>query len=95
MFVITVEFRIKNDFIEPFLSAMHGQAANSLKLETDCHYFDVAVSTENPLRIFLYEIYTDQAAFDHHLASEHFIDFNARVSEWVEHKEVNSWLLNR
>ncbi|MBX2870212.1 MAG: antibiotic biosynthesis monooxygenase [Acidiferrobacterales bacterium] len=95
MFVITVEFLIKEAFIEPFLTAMRQQATNSLELEPDCHYFDVAVSTENPFQIFLYEIYTDKVAFEHHLNSAHFVDFNSQVSDWVERKEVNSWLLKR
>ena len=91
MYVITVEFLVKQAFLQQFLSAMHEQANNSLKLENQCHHFDVVVSTDNPCRIFLYEIYADKVAFDQHLASDHFIEFNASVSGWVANKTVNSW----
>ncbi|MEM7522936.1 MAG: antibiotic biosynthesis monooxygenase [Pseudomonadota bacterium] len=38
--------------------------------------------------MFLYEVYDDAAAFDAHLASDHFKDFDAAVAPMVAAKTV-------
>ncbi len=93
MYVVTVEFIVKENFLDLFHAAMMEQAANSLKLEKDCHHFDVAIAENAPCRFFLYELYTDKVAFDHHLDSEHFKIFNNLVTEWVSDKTVQGWSL--
>lgn len=93
MYVVTVEFIIKEAYLDRFHTAVMEQAANSLRLENDCHHFDVAIAENEPCRFFLYELYTDKVSFDHHLASEHFINFNSLVTEWVSSKTVQSWRL--
>ena len=42
------------------------------------------------MRVFLYEIYDDRAAFDAHLASPHFRAFDAEVGPWVQDKQVET-----
>lgn len=91
MFVITVEFLIIPDFSQKFAAAVAKQAENSLQLEEHCHVFDVCASLENPCAYFLYEKYTDAAAFDGHLKSEHFKSFDALVEPWVDAKTVYRW----
>ena len=92
MFVVTVNFVIVPEHREEFAKAMYEQARNSLDLEADCYVFEVSVDTDNECSFFLYEKYTDAAAFDVHLESRHFIDFNERVTPWVESKTVGTWL---
>lgn len=93
MYVVTVEFKIKPNNIATFLDAMHQQAKNSLELEDGCRHFDVCVNEKDPNHIFLYELYDDRGAFDAHLASTHFKEFDALVKDWVNEKIVNTWLL--
>ena len=88
MFVVVVEFEIHPDFHDAFRDRVRRQAADSLTLEADCHQFDVTVATDDPGRVLLYEIYSDRDAFDAHLASAHFIQFDAEVSDWVKTKTV-------
>ncbi len=94
MYLITVEIRVVGQHLSEFMEAMHRQASNSMNLEPDCHRFEVAVSEDNANLVFLYEIYTDRAAFDQHLASEHFADFDRTVSTWVEDKQVKCWKIS-
>ena len=91
MYVVTVLFTVHADRLESFRTAMAEQAANSLALEPDCHQFDVCESPEDPCRVFLYEIYADRAAFDAHLASEHFQRFDETVRDWIASKSVDTW----
>ncbi|MEM7312073.1 MAG: putative quinol monooxygenase [Planctomycetota bacterium] len=92
MFVITVRFEIESEHLDEFKTLMMQQAANSLEKEAGCHQFDVCYSPDQTNVCFLYEKYTDLAAFDEHLASEHFVTFDKAVAAWVIDKQVGTWL---
>ncbi|MEM9410089.1 MAG: putative quinol monooxygenase [Planctomycetota bacterium] len=93
MFVVTVEFEIHVSHLDKFMSAMKQQAETSLAQEPECHRFDVCQDPDSIHRIFLYELYTDRQAFDQHLATEHFKQFDESVKSWVVSKKVNTWEL--
>ena len=92
MYVVTVEFDIKSEHSADFRLAVQQQAHNSLSLEPDCHQFDVCFDAEDETKIFLYEIYSDPDAFHRHLESNHFITFDAAVTDWVDRKSVRTWV---
>ena len=91
MFVVVVEFTVLTEFSERFLKRVRQQAQGSFKLEVDCHVFDVCIGSERKNRVLLYEVYTDKTAFDAHLASAHFRDFNDAVQEWVSEKQLSTF----
>ena len=91
MFVVTVTFVIKQENLEEFMPAMTRQAHNSLTREQGCLQFDVCQDQDKLERIFLYEVYTDRAAFDAHLETAHFLDFDKTVGPWTESKEAEQW----
>lgn len=88
MYVVLVEFTLHQQHFEAFKSRVRQQAKDSLDLEADCHVFDVCISAERDNYVLLYEVYSDKAAFDTHLASAHFHDFDATVRDWVDDKKV-------
>ncbi len=88
MYVVTVEFTIKPEFIERFRERLLQQARDSLAGEQDCHVFDVCVDDQREEIVFLYEVYSDRSAFDVHLNSVHFVDFDHAVRDWVSDKQV-------
>lgn len=75
--------------MDGFLPLMKANARTSVEDEPDCHQFDVCRSLADENEIFLYETYTDRAAFDAHLASAHFQAFDQEVSEMVAAKTVD------
>ena len=91
MYIVTVNFVVAAKHRETFAAAMNQQARNSLDLEADCHVFDVCVDTDNECSFFLYEKYSDAAAFDVHLESKNLLEFNELVTPWVETKTVRTW----
>ncbi len=93
MYVVTVDFLVKPAHLPAFREEMLKNARASLDLEPGCHQFDVTVSESNPAHIFLYEIYGDAAAFHAHLETPHFKQFSATVTDWVESKQANFFLL--
>ena len=92
MYVVIVEFTIHAAHFEDFVARVRQQAEDSLRLESDCHQFDVCMNPEQGHRLLLYEVYTDRGAFDAHLASAHFHDFNASVRDWVSEKDISTYL---
>jgi (4S)-4-hydroxy-5-phosphonooxypentane-2,3-dione isomerase len=91
MYVITVLFSIKPQHQAAFLEAVVSNARTSLSDEVGCWQFDVCTSSSNPNDIYLYEVYDTKEAFDVHLASKHFLAFNAHTSAWVTAKVVTAF----
>lgn len=90
MYVVCVTFELHSDHVADFMPLMTAQAENSLSLEPECYQFDVCSSADGTV-VFLYEKYRDRAAFDVHLASEHFRDFDAAVAPMIAQKTVQTY----
>lgn len=91
MFIVTVDFEIKDGHVDEFMEAMLENARKSVAAEEGCLQFDVCRDREDPRRIFLYEVYTDAAAFDVHVMSSHFREFDDRVNDWTVSKKAQQW----
>jgi (4S)-4-hydroxy-5-phosphonooxypentane-2,3-dione isomerase len=86
-FVVTVVFAAKPEFRGEFRKEMIANAEASRAREPGCRQFDVCESADGS-RIFLYEVYDDEAAFEAHLATDHYLGFAGRVTPWVAEKHV-------
>ena len=91
MYVVVVEFTIKPECVERFRERVRQQARDSLALESECHVFDVCIDPQRENFVLLYEVYSDRAAFNVHLESAHFLDFDKMVRDWVEVKQVGCY----
>jgi len=89
-FAITVAFELLEGAFPEFHRLVAENAALSVKLEPDCMRFDVLTPADaaGSTHVFLYEIYKDRAAFDLHLASDHFRQFDQRSRDLVINKTV-------
>lgn len=87
-YVITVDFHLHAGALDPFLAMIKENARRSLEDEPGCKRFDILVQRGMPDHILLYEIYTDRAAFDVHLKSPHFLEFNKASAPYVVDKAV-------
>ncbi len=88
MYVVTVEFEIKPEKLQDFRAQMVANARASREREPGCRQFDVCADPAKPGLIFLYEVYDNRAAFDAHLATEHFKAFDRTVAPWIASKDV-------
>ena len=92
--VIVVEFDIAAGFLERFLLEVRQNARLSVELEPGCRRFDVLLPVAGAgSRVMLYEIYDDRAAFDIHLKTKHFLDFDAITRPMVTDKRVAEYHL--
>lgn len=93
MFAVVVTFQIAEGAMAAFLPAMTENAKTSLAQEAGCHRFDVCTDADRPNEVFLYELYTDRAAFDAHLASAHFKSFGEQAAPLVTAKDVRTYAM--
>ncbi|WP_420861047.1 putative quinol monooxygenase [Algirhabdus cladophorae] len=91
MFVVAVEFHIAPEHWEAFLPLMMANARRSLSVEAECHQFDVCTDPDSPHQVFLYETYTDKAAFQAHLDSPHFKEFDRTTAPMVASKSARTF----
>jgi (4S)-4-hydroxy-5-phosphonooxypentane-2,3-dione isomerase len=87
--VVLVEFRLKPGSSQAFGELIGANARASVADEPGCRRFDIATSPSDPDRVFLYEIYDDQAAFDHHLAAAHYLRFKEGCAALVESSTIH------
>lgn len=88
LYVILVEFDLKEGARDAFLPLVLENAARSLEDEPGCLVFDVLSVANDPDRIVLYEVYRDKEAFGEHLKAPHFFTFDAAAGAHVAAKRV-------
>ena len=89
-FAITVAFELVDGAFPEFYQMVSENASQSVAVEPGCLRFDVLTPVEagaSP-QVFLYEIYRDRAAFDFHLASDHYRSFDLNTRDLVSKKTV-------
>lgn len=89
MFSLVVQMEVRPDRREEFLAGMTANAHASVRDEAGCLRFDVSAVADDQNRFFLYELYTDAAAFEAHKASPHFAQWRM-VAEQVVVGQVNT-----
>ena len=87
-FVIVVEFTLHEGAVDKFLPQMLANAKSSLDREPGCERFDVLHVTGKPHEIVLYEIYRNKAAFEEHLKTRHFLEFNAATAPLISNRKI-------
>jgi quinol monooxygenase YgiN len=78
-FVVIAEFAVPLPHRHDFLDLCAFDSLRSLTDEPGCHQFDVVTSPDDPTLVILYEVYTDQAAFNAHMCTPHYVTFAAGV----------------
>lgn len=94
-YAITVTCELEEGAAEQFHLLVMENARHSVALEPGCIRFDVLFPLARTHEVFLYEIYTDQAAFDVHLASAHFKTFDEQTRNLVRRKTVNAFSVDQ
>ena len=84
MYIIVAPIQIKEGHSESFIEAMLEDAKGSVNNEPGCLRFDVIQDGADANRIWLYEVYVDEAAFKAHLEAPHFIKWRDTVKDWFD-----------
>ncbi len=93
-YIILVEFTLHTSGAMPaFRALIDENARQSCRLEPGCQRFDVLLPKGRDDRVLLYEIYDTRAAFDVHLSSAHFHQFDMASAAMVRAKVVSEFSL--
>jgi autoinducer 2-degrading protein len=82
MYVIIAPIQVQEGHKEAFIEAVVEDARSSVNHEPGCLRFDVIQDANDPNRIWLYEVYKDEAAFQAHLQAPHLIKFRETTQAW-------------
>jgi quinol monooxygenase YgiN len=91
MFVATVTMEVDYEYQAMFHNAAMKQAEVTLDREVGCMQFDVSFYPNRKSICFMYQVYETQAAYDHHLMSDHYITFDQITAPWVASRKVEIW----
>ena len=84
MYVSIVPIQVKEGHKEEFVKASLLDAQGSVNDEPGCLRFDLIQDPGDPNRVWLYEIYKDEAAFQAHTQAPHFLKWRDTVQDWRE-----------
>ena len=82
MIALIVTIQIQPEHREAFMESMLDDARGSNNDEPGCLRFDVLQDSEDPNRVYLYEIYRDEAALEAHRQAPHFVKWRETVKDW-------------
>ncbi len=91
MFVATITIEVDAENESIFHNAAMKQAEVSLAREVGCIQYDVSFHPTRKSICFMYQVYDSQAAYDHHLLSDHYSNFDQITLPWVASKKVDIW----
>ena len=86
---LVVDFTVKPGAKAQFLDIIGEHAAKTLRNEEGCLQFEVCDPVEDGNRVFLYEMYADDAAFEVHKASPTLARTRERYADIVETREIH------
>ena len=82
MYVIIAPIQIKAGFKDQFVEVVVEDARSSVANEPGCLRFDVIQDANDANRIWLYEAYKDEEAFQAHLQAPHLLKFRETTKDW-------------
>ncbi len=84
MYVIIAPIQIKEGYKDQFIREMIEDARGSVNNEPGCLRFDVIQDAGDANRVWLYEVYRDEAAFQAHTQAPHFTKWRDATADWRE-----------
>ncbi len=88
MIALVVIIEIKPGYRQQFMESMLDDAQHSVQDEPGCLRFDVLEDRQDSNRIFLYEVYEDDAALEAHGQTPHFLRWKKTVKDWFASETV-------
>ena len=87
-FAVIVTLKLKPGEGDAFREHILANATASKRDEPGCHRFDVAVSEDDGDAYYLYEEYTDAAAFEDHRQSPHYAAWREATDSMIAERSV-------
>jgi quinol monooxygenase YgiN len=93
MLAVTTLYEVEADGLDIFRAAMIRQAEITRMREVGCQGYDVCFDPSIRTRCLAYAIFADEAAYDHHIATDHYRTFEDLIVDRIESQRVEFWNL--
>ncbi|RMD63223.1 MAG: antibiotic biosynthesis monooxygenase [Alphaproteobacteria bacterium] len=80
---LVVDLKLVPGTRERFIARVREHARTCLASEPGCLQFDILIPTDDGERVFLYEVYADQAAIEAHDATPHMAAYRADTAAMI------------
>ena len=87
----TAHLRAHQGVVEKFRERLLRHARVCVDTEPGCLRFDIHQEMKDPSLFLLIEIYADEAAFELHRTSPHYLQFREDVKDWVADRTWWYW----
>jgi len=88
--MLVVEFEIKPEHRDKFLTLIHGHARRTLSREDDCLQFDVLIAgKDKPNTVYLVEGYTSMESLDSHMENSGLSYVREIYKDWIVSREIS------
>lgn len=88
MYSLLLKTQLQPDTLDRFMEAMRVNAASSVRDEPGCLVFDVMQDRSQPDLVWLYEVYEDEAAFEAHMRTAHFLASRPLLEPLIVRQDV-------
>ena len=93
--VLFVKLEIADEKVDAFVNRAREHRNNVLANEPDCQRFDISKPEQSKNVIQLYEVYTDDSAFKHHLETDYMKAYMEDTGPMIINRErVQAVLIN-
>ena len=84
MYILMVRLKVKHDHINDFIKASIADGTGSVLHEPNCRRFDIIQDETDPTLFAFNEVYSDEAAFEHHKTTPHFKQWDTVVKPMLD-----------
>jgi autoinducer 2-degrading protein len=91
MFVTIQTFEIEPDSVSLFRAALTKHGEVTRQRESGCRRFDINVDLNIPQRYLVYTVYANEAAYNHHILTEHYNIFEEITLPWIVSRTLAFW----
>lgn len=88
MFTLLVRVEVRPDMLDEFRRAVSENARLSVQHDPGCLRFEVSQVADAPAQWVFYEVYTDEAAWQRHRTSPHFVAYKAVADRALVSREA-------
>ena len=90
MYVTIAPVQIRPGYRDKVVEELLKDARGAVHHEPGCLRFDVIQDGDEPNRVWVYEVYKDEAAFQEHLKAPYFIHFMDVAKGWLAERPLGA-----
>src|SRR5688572_6814777 len=88
MYVVSVQVKVKPEFVEDFIRVSQENYEKTRSTEPRNVRWDLLQAEDDPTKFMIYEVYQTKEDFPKHQQTEHYLNWKAAVADWMAEPRV-------